>query len=82
MSARVEVSQIVAIYFSTGTLSQVKMASSISKFTASNSLASAGILSQASSKITSHIVNRFTSTKISCPSLKTLAFSQAISFKD
>ncbi|MBO7505369.1 hypothetical protein J6T66_04520 [bacterium] len=82
MSANVEVSHNVAICFSTGTLSHVKIASSISKFTASNNLPSAGILSQASNNITSQIVNSFTSTNVSCPSLKTLAFNQAIFFND
>jgi hypothetical protein len=82
ISAKTEVSQIVAICFSTGTLSHVKIASSTSKFTASKSLASAGILSPASSKITSHMVNSLTSTKVSFPSLSTFAFNHAIFFND
>ena len=82
ISAKVEVSSIVAICFSTGTLSPVKIASSTSKFTASKSLASAGILSPASSKITSQIVNSLDSTKVSSPSLKTFAFNPAIFFND
>ncbi|MBR7037379.1 hypothetical protein IKI14_06110 [bacterium] len=82
MSAKTDVSQIVAICFSTGTLSHVKIASSTSRFTASKSLASAGILSHASSKITSQIVNSLDSTNSSCPSLKTLDFNPAIFFRD
>jgi hypothetical protein len=82
ISAKTEVSQIVAICFSTGTLSPVRIASSTSKFTASKSLASAGILSQASNKITSQIVNSLASTNISSPSLKTFDFNPAIFFKD
>jgi hypothetical protein len=70
------------ICFSTGKLSQVKIASSTSKFTASKSLASAGILSQASNKITSQIVNSLASTKTSSQSLKTLDFNPAIFFSD
>jgi hypothetical protein len=82
MSASVEVSSTVAMYFSTGTLSPVKIASSTSKFTASKSLPSAGILSPASSKITSQIVNSLASTNTSSQSLKTLAFNPAIFFND
>jgi hypothetical protein len=82
ISANVEVSSIVSICFSTGTLSPVKIASSISKFTASKSLPSAGILSHASNKITSQIVNSLASINTSCQSLKTLDFNPAIFFND
>jgi hypothetical protein len=82
ISAKTEVSQIVAICFSTGTLSPVKIASSTSKFTVSKSLASAGILSHASNKITSQIVNSLASIKISSPSLMTFDFNPAIFFND
>ena len=69
ISANVEVSSIFAICFSTGTLSHVKIASSTSKLTASKSLASAGILSPASNKIISQIVNSLASSSVSSPSL-------------
>jgi len=68
--------------FSTGTLSPVKIASSTSRLTASKSLASAGILSHASNKITSQIVNSLASINTSCQSLKTLDFNPAIFFND
>jgi hypothetical protein len=57
ISANVEVSSMVSMCFSTGTLSPVKIASSISKFTASKTLPSAGILSHASNKTISQMVN-------------------------
>jgi hypothetical protein len=82
ISAKTEVSPIVSICFSTGTLSPVKIASSTSKFTASKSLPSAGILSHASNKITSQIVNSLASTKTSSQFLKTFDFKPAIFFKD
>jgi hypothetical protein len=82
ISANALTSSNVPTCFSTGTLSQVNIASSTSKLTASNNLPSAGILSQASNIITSQIVNSLTSTNTSSPSLKTLAFNQAICFKD
>jgi hypothetical protein len=82
ISAKTEVSSSLATCFSTGRLSHVKIASSTSKFTASKSLASAGILSPASSKITSQMVNSLDSTKTSSPSLKTLDFNPAIFFND
>jgi hypothetical protein len=82
ISAKAEAFSIVVVCFSTGTLSPVKIASSTSKFTASNNLASAGILSPASNKITSQIVNSLASTNISSPSLKTLDFNPAIFLSD
>jgi hypothetical protein len=82
ISAKADADSIVVIYFSTGTLSHVNIASSTSKFTASKSLASAGILSHASNNITSQIVNSLASINISSQSLNTFDFNHAIFLSD
>ena len=82
ISAKAVAELTVIICFSTGTLSQVNIDSSTSKLTTSKSLASAGILSQASSKITSQIVNSLESIKTSFQSLKTFDFNHAIFLRD